>query len=853
MDEYQHYERFNLDNDFEDGKWIGGDFFARKQKGKKRQSKEEALYGVDDSDSDYEESGKRRRRGDNKKSDLTKPVSFVSTGTVMPSEEIDKEEKEEHAAGVGAGLGFGTAGLGSAAGLGFDTNGGTKQGDNAEEEELLPTAFGRRIKEGAERRELEREKGKKAATKAKSLASGGQGPGPSFEMFTRGIGSKLLEKMGYKGGGLGKNEQGIAQPIEAKLRPKNMGMGFNEFRETSTGLPPPPGMQQPDEDVVAEKPKSKERLWTKKNRGKKKTELRTAAELLAEKEAQNGGVVRQTVLDMRGPQPRLLTNLENLNAEQMAIEDNIPMAELQHNLRLIVDLTEAEVQTCNQKLQNERDTVLILNKDRERLETAVGAQRKQIAVLEDVMASLEQIQRQIDEGGMTLESLASAIARVRYTYRDEFKLFSVGIIALSMALPLMNILFRSWQPFVQPLHGIEAMTAWQELLQGNETQDHAIFQDIDNSPYIQLVLEIVFPHIRLATTNMWQPRDPEPMLRFLEAWDKLLPGGIKQSILEGLVMPKLTAAVDAWDPRLEEVPIHAWLHPWLPWLGARMEPLYVPIRYKLNVALVNWHPGDSSALALLSPWKTVFDPANWEMLILRSIMPKLIQAMQEFVINPANQILDQFHWVMAWVSAVPSHHMINLLEVNFFPKWHQVLLHWLSARPDYDEVTAWFVGWKSLLPTELLANDKIRHQLSIALDLINQGIEATPSIPQAVRDKLTYLRAAEHRLHNISQQVHSAPSVQPPKQHAVHMDESDSPEMTLKEVTEAFAQENDVQFMPKPGRMHEGLQVYSFGAVSVVIDNAKQSILAQTGDGWKSVHLGQILEMHRSRGGSRWK
>ena len=283
MDEYQHMERFSVDNDFEDGRWIGTDFFARKQKQKKRQTKEEALYGVEDSDSDYEDtdSRKKRRRGD-KKSDLTKPIGFVSKGTVLPSEEIKEEkeeDEEEHSNGVGAGLGFGTAGLGSAGGLGF----GGRQEEETEEAELLPTAFGRRIKEGAERRELEREKEKKAATKAKSVAGGGPGSGPVFEMYTKGIGSKLLEKMGYKGGGLGKNEQGIAKPIEAKLRPSKMGMGFNEFRETTTGLPPPPGMQQPEEDVAVEKPKSREKLWMKKNKGKKKTERPVEQGLAQEK------------------------------------------------------------------------------------------------------------------------------------------------------------------------------------------------------------------------------------------------------------------------------------------------------------------------------------------------------------------------------------------------------------------------------------------------------------------------------------------------------------------------------------------------------------------------------------------
>ena len=78
--------------------------------------------------------------------------------------------------------------------------------------------------------------------------------------------------------------------------------------------------------------------------------------------------------------------------------------------------------------------------------------------------------------------------------------------------------------------------------------------------------------------------------------------------------------------------------------------------------------------------------------------------------------------------------------------------------------------------------------------------------------------------------------------------------LSLRELVENFAEQNDVPFMPKPGRTHAGMQVYSFGGVSVVIDAAREEMLAQRLDGdrgWVPASIEQLLEMHAARKGLR--
>ncbi|XP_061375755.1 uncharacterized protein LOC133317879 [Gastrolobium bilobum] len=67
----------------------------------------------------------------------------------------------------------------------------------------------------------------------------------SFEVHTTGFGSKMMAKMGYmEGRGLGKNGQGMSEPIEVVRRPKSLGLGV-EFSSNPAEPPTEPATEPP--------------------------------------------------------------------------------------------------------------------------------------------------------------------------------------------------------------------------------------------------------------------------------------------------------------------------------------------------------------------------------------------------------------------------------------------------------------------------------------------------------------------------------------------------------------------------------------------------------------------------------
>ena len=47
------------------------------------------------------------------------------------------------------------------------------------------------------------------------------------------------------------------------------------------------------------------------------------------------------------------------------------------------------------------------------------------------------------------------------------------------------------------------------------------------------------------------------------------------NVLDQMVIPRLQHGVESWDPTTDTIPMHTWVHPWLPVTGALSALLYV--------------------------------------------------------------------------------------------------------------------------------------------------------------------------------------------------------------------------------------------------------------------------------------
>ncbi len=684
----------------------------------------------------------------------------------------------------------------------------------------------------------------------------------NWEKHTKGIGSKLLAKMGFTGR-LGKQSTGVTRQIEVKLRPNGIGLGFGNFKESSTLKinreieADRIGISTEEEDkgqtkIVSGIPRTREGSWKK---GKKvKPKLVMADDIFEEeKDIKESETKQQLILDMRGPQTRIITDAAEL-AQPVTSEIYPPALgeELLHNVSLVVSLSEAELRSLLARVTSEEARAAASLKEVEEYKNRLSAGKSQQNRLKSIRAILNKA-----NSSVSVTDIAEKFSFLKENYSEEYGLFDLDRLVPTLGAPIVKKEIAEWKPLLDPSLGATILAQWKLVLcssheeKGEELEEGNVPPSETNEAYSYLIQDIVLPKVRRCLVNEWNPQEnPEEAIALLDHLSPVLPYRLIDSLALETVLPKLEYSVKQWDARKRDLSInvHKWILPWRQFLGSKLSILFPLLRRKMASALTGWSPPDPSALASLSPWLGVFDSRSMEALLSGPILPKLVHVLRdELVIDPSEQDLGPFRSVMDWKNILPHVYLASLFEGEFFGKWIAALHYWLSeGEANPEEVAKWYQGWKSLFPKSLQEDKRIEECFNVALYLMETRMErmALPEfsslkrkLPRSFQETLKKRKDEDAKTRDAEQQraVVDAPTCRPLGGSTAH-------EPLFRDVMATYAEEHGVEFVPKLGRSVGGKQLYTFGGIPVLVDQLVRVEIPRGSGSWTPISVEVLMQ-----------
>ncbi|KAG0252347.1 hypothetical protein BG011_007030 [Mortierella polycephala] len=734
----------------------------------------------------------------------------------------------------------------------------------------------------------------------------------AFSAKGSGFGLKMLEKMGWKKGyGLGTGGAGIVEPIQTKLRPVKMGIGFKGFKEKTDQTRAEEKRKgvavSSDEDESPAKRKSKgadtkdkelkadgwKKMGGRKLRKGPKVEYKTAAEIQQEIESADMPmtlVQPQKILDMTGKTVRELSSASQISSAVAMSHERFP--ELRHNLELMADISTTDLEQLARAQKADHVRQQVLEREGDRMQKMVVQDEINLERLAKVLAITDQCVRIANEiqqsttdttGEVVIDIKENYIVRVFQEpfdllsglYYEEYELYQLDQVFIGALQDSFKKLLKDWDVLKNPTLGAGMLQKWQKLLRTSKVvyghgqgpmdddwNNNSAFNAKSSHPlkmtaYESLLSHHWLPKVRTALNNEWNARDCDPVIELLEAWaPPLLPLFIQDNIITQLILPKLQKEIDQWSPK-DSLMLHTFIHPWLPVIGtARLDQeLFEDIRRKLASGLMTWHVLDPSGIRVLEPWRGVFEAADLEKLLLKAVLPKLIEGLQLFEINPRDQKIELLQAILPWHHFFPSTTFSALLVNEFFPKWHQVLYLWLThtSTTDLDQVSQWYQWWKSLFPAPVLQETGVAMGFRQGLDMINQSMSGlTIMAPADLAQAQAQSRGAANGSSSFSVSAEALGRLQT-RRHLVSS-------VSFKDLVQDYATQNSLLFVMTK-QMHErsGRPLYRLGGNStgtaggilVHMTDEVAFVRSEETGVWMPTSLEELMVLARGGGGGK--
>ena len=313
-----------------------------------------------------------------------------------------------------------------------------------------------------------------------------------FNTYTTGFGQRMLEKMGWRAGeGLGEAGSGIVNPIETKLRPKQMGIGFRGFSERTEeqrmeaklrGEIVSSDDEEMEEAIESSKQQpTKREAWKRTKTRKPKQVFKTAATILAETTNDDDRMqheqpaTQQKIIDMTGPQIKEVT-MADLQQSATWIETTTRLPELRHNLRLIMDLAKGDLENLSRDKQSNALRLKTMEEEYAMVRKRIAAEnirRDKIQDVKEMTLELKKASKNALATGAYEQVNITALfghvfEQMQQKYSNEIEQLGLDQLVVAVWAPIMKLKSARWDVLADPTWGVTDVEKWRQLLVSND-------------------------------------------------------------------------------------------------------------------------------------------------------------------------------------------------------------------------------------------------------------------------------------------------------------------------------------------------------------------------------------------------